>query len=1548
MKQFLIPSVLVIVGVLSNCNILGQTPSVINKPQPSQTQVPAATVSVETTPSAYPSNVILNHVKSFDALGPVADLNAFSTQSASVVKQSTVYIDGLGRAIQVVQKQGAQDGSAMDIVVPKRYDAYAREAQNYLPYVANTNDGNFKLSAFSEQASKLALQFPGETVFYGQTVFENSPLSRPVKSLAPGNSFLGSNRGVETAYLFNSSSDAVRKWSIGFDLHAGTFSTYLPQSSLIPVTNSVYPNGSLIKTVTTDEHGSSVIEFKNTQGQVVLKRVQIKTTATDPHQDFLNTYYVYDIYGYLRVVIQPKAVAALALPSVNWVISTEIADGLCFRYEYDLKGRMIAKKVPDADWVYMVYDSRDRLVSTQDGLMRAKGEWLITCYDALNRPVMTGLMNYGAIPNTIIDRNNLQTAVSSATGQDVISQISFQRSSPANTASSIYVSDAQVGIKSYKAISQVVFEVGFEASDGGDFSAEIVLTPPQAPTSETVAIHDNPMPSGVVFVPLTINYFDSYAFNTSPAKSFSSQYNAQLETGNNSFVESMPVQTDMDKVSTRSLPTGSRVRVLSNPNDIGSGVWLTSILFYDVKGRITQTQTDNILGGNDILTSRFDFQGKPVCNLFIHDNPQNPVASLRQIRVRTTTDYSTFGAVVEVRKTINDLAAKTIVRNTYDAYGRLIQKRLGVNPTGTGNAPIETLDYTYNIRGWLTSINKDYSRGNQVDRWFGMELSYDWGFEKSQFNGNIAGMRWRSKGDGIQRGYGFGYDLANRLMYGDFSQGSSYVDDPNVNFDMRMGDGIDPQTAYDPNGNIKRMQQWGLLVNSSAQIDDLNYTYNNGVSSYTNKLKNVIDFRNNAQTKLGDFRTALTHPQQIAKTAIVNVSQFESSGNSITDYSYDQNGNLTRDLNKDIDGAAGTNGIIYNYLNLPWVIAIKNKGSIQYTYDAGGNKLEKAITDNTNNTTVNKRTTYIGPFVYENNEIKFFSHEEGRIRVEMIQGQPSNPSFVLDYFVKDHLGNVRMVLTEQQQQQTYPMATLELSQAAVEENFYYNLETRDEKPVGYPATIQDPNNQKVSKLSGNGHKIGPAIMLKVMAGDRINLQVTSWYRTAGITPQQPTGILPSLLANLASTAAGALPGAKATGADFQTQGVFLPGITQFFNTQPATPNKPKAYLNWVLFDEQFKLVEAGSSADPVPDETYYLTNNSVYTHLKPNLPIPASGYFYVYVSNETPNINVYFDNLQVSHTRGPLVEETHYYPFGLVMSGISSKAAGKLENKRSKFNGYELNIDFDLNTYESFYRMHDPQIGRFWQIDPKPNLDMSPYSSMGNNPNLLSDPLGDTTRIMIGEQYYYLQRNKDGGISYYDNKGKMYEGELDEFSQSVLTAANSIAGIKDEEVQNRLTEVLGGKKMITMVEGIPNFDEKTGELSWSNNKDGNGIMTNNGGNIEKPGPFAKARRDSDLDLVHEWLGHGYQHSRGMLNHDRILPFTEKGSIIGWPEKVEADASSIVTRAAQASGRSQMGQPVYIEMRKQPDGTPAQMLFHVVPRGYLLTNSESQKPTNYRR
>src|SRR5690348_1963712 len=94
-----------------------------------------------------------------------------------------------------------------------------------------------------------------------------------------------------------------------------------------------------------------------------------------------------------------------------------------------------------------------------------------------------------------------------------------------------------------------------------------------------------------------------------------------------------------------------------------------------------------------------------------------------------------------------------------------------------------------------------------------------------------------------------------------------------------------------------------------------------------------------------------------------------------------------------------------------------------------------------------------------------------------------------------------------------------------------------------------------------------------------------------------------------------------------------------------------------------------------------------------------NGFLYVYVSNETPNINVYFDNLQVTHIKSPLLQEQSYYPFGLQMAGISDKALGKLDSKNKFDGGVNFEEDYGVNLYSTFFRNYDPQIGRFDGVD---------------------------------------------------------------------------------------------------------------------------------------------------------------------------------------------------------------------------------------------------------
>ena len=92
---------------------------------------------------------------------------------------------------------------------------------------------------------------------------------------------------------------------------------------------------------------------------------------------------------------------------------------------------------------------------------------------------------------------------------------------------------------------------------------------------------------------------------------------------------------------------------------------------------------------------------------------------------------------------------------------------------------------------------------------------------------------------------------------------------------------------------------------------------------------------------------------------------------------------------------------------------------------------------------------------------------------------------------------------------------------------------------------------------------------------------------------------------------------------------------------------------------------------------------------------------------------------------GEVLEEAHYYPFGLAMEGPWMNDAAALDN-RYKFNGIERVQDFGLNVDMAMYRAYDPAIGRWWQIDPMAAIapEQTPYRFGFNSPMNFSDPFG--------------------------------------------------------------------------------------------------------------------------------------------------------------------------------------------------------------------------------
>ncbi len=1147
--------------------------------------------------------------------GVTASTSLYSLAPKDLV-QTVAYQDGLGRTFQTVA-MGQSAQTEKDIIAPVAYGKNGIMDSTFLPYVSSVREGKLRMNAIRGGPGYVYSQSEQFNFYQGtalvatdaspfaRSIHKSSLDARVIEQGAPGANWqpLTTPHTVANSITLNDASMPVRYWK--------------PDGT----TAGNYPNNTVAVTTITDENGNKVRTYTNKQGQTVLKQVELGETINGTMTNWLETYYIYDVYGRLVYQVPPKATALIATANFN-IASNSATDSLVFKYGYDSLGRVVEKTEPGAAVKYIVYDQMGRVVMTQDAKLRENKQWMYIKYDRYHRPVYSGIYT-----NTQkISRKAVQGIF---IGLDYSTQPYFE--SPSN--------------------SDPIFRGYSNAS---------------FPTSNITV--------------LTANYYDGYDFDQNATPDFAYQNNHIVADDMGTTL--LPTTAS---AAVRNLPTGSGRSVLDGAS------WLTSATFYDQYDRPLQSQAYNHLNNSTPGVSSVvyaDRAGHVEKTKHTHQGPSGSVS------VQQSYAYDNTWRTTAIYHSINGAAKLQVAGYTYNVLGQLVDKKLHV----VNGTPLQSIDLRYNIRGWLKSINNsqlsnDSGTNNTNDDtgdYFGMELLYhttEVGLNTNAYhNGNVAAVKWKAVNtnttvleatNGV-RGFSYLYDKSDKLKT------ASFVAQDNSGAWAKQANTLNETMSYDHSGNILTLSRTQnerdmtnvnsqLVITSSQQIvDNLTYTY----PSNSNRMRKVEDTQP-VSTGVGDFKNATDNP---------------------IEYSYDKNGSLTKDDNK------GIQSITYNDLGKPKVITYSGTPtkSVTYTYDAAGVKL-RTVTVADNITTT---TDYIGGFVYTNGALSFFSSPEGRV-VKTVAG------YEYQYAIADHQGNTRMIFTSATPTVQSVTATSEVP--ANDALAFGNVPSSSPYWGSRSAANHTPNGIKVIALNQN-YKLALTKSVRVYPGDKVDLNVFAYYEAEngyGTTNQAIT----AMITNVATAFGGVNGGAGEAGRIYN--GVNS-AFSSFFSVNANQGDgAPSAHLNYILFDQQYKVLSAGWKI--VPSSAKWAQQEIKFDQIN----VQEAGFIFVYLtySNQSNNL-VYFDDLTVKVTPTNIVQYNEYYAYGL-----STANSWTRENNTGNYFLYNGGTELNTTTgvMDLFYRNYDPVLGRMNQVDPMAGkyANATPYNYAFNSPTNMNDPMGD-------------------------------------------------------------------------------------------------------------------------------------------------------------------------------------------------------------------------------
>ncbi|HYG18276.1 MAG TPA: DUF6443 domain-containing protein, partial [Ohtaekwangia sp.] len=690
---------------------------------------------------------------------------------------------------------------------------------------------------------------------------------------------------------------------------------------------------------------------------------------------------------------------------------------------------------------------------------------------------------------------------------------------------------------------------------------------------------------------MAIYYYDRYDFLNYPGW--------DAEGNNFAFqnVSGYPSSTSR-LMTVKGYPTGTKIRI------IGQNRWLNNVTWYDKKYRPIQSIRESHLGGIIRSGRQFDFTGKI----------EKEITSAFSLSIQKRFTYDHAGRLRTTLQSINGAPEIIIASNEYNALGQLIEKN--IHSADGGNTFLQSVDYRYNVKGWLTNINNSklntgWTNDDSNDL-FGMDIAYyaptpvkvSGAFTtKSLYGGNISSIRWKTDNKQetpVERIYGFDYDVLSRMK-------RAYTA-TNVNGVWNGEGGMFDESIkqYDGNGNIKGILRYGKVQGIRKNIDDLSMGY-----AGSNQLITVDDASGNG---LG-FR--------------------EAAASIASEYRYDKNGNLISDHNK------GISAITYNYLKLPESIEYTRSDAtrdrIEYTYDGEGNKLSKVVKIKN---TMAWRTDYTGGMQFENGTLAFFYTPEGRVAV-------NNGHYDHEYFIKDHQGNIRVGFGPLKETLNYK-ATMEVALAQQEDLVFKNVSARRINPgdASLNTTVASekvlvPN--RAAKCNAHlNQAIGPAKSLRVMAGDAVYMEVFARYT-------QPTGSNAVITAAILGAAVNAALGINGTGESAPLFNGINSNAAAAAGAIPAGNIIPKAYLVFLFFNDRYVFQRAGAVG--ITASAY-----NAFEKLSRSFTADKNGYLYIYVATESnaAAANVYFDDFSIIHQKNnttlQVTQSGDYYPFGMIFN----------------------------------------------------------------------------------------------------------------------------------------------------------------------------------------------------------------------------------------------------------------------------------------------------------